>query len=453
MSVQNTNFTVSEIDSIYKKARNVFFIGIGGISISAIAHLCHLDGKKIFGYDRERGENMPRLEGFCHIKYCSSTDNVEGMDLVIYTGAIDESNIEYSHAKKRGIPVISRANFLGYLMTKYEHRVGISGMHGKSTTTAMLSHIYRVAARAPTTLCGAKMIGENSHFIIGDKDYFIFEGCEYLDSFLSFYPTTVGITNLDLDHPDYFKSLNDVVSSFQKYIDKADLVFLNGDDPLSGQLRHKNPIYYGLDSKNLYHAKNINRKKNSFFAYRGEDFIGEITLLQNGEHFIYDALLALAISIEDNIPQNTVCYALSSFKGTKRRMEYLGALQSGCNVYEDYAHHPREIEASLASLADLGFKRIMCIFQPHTYSRTYYLKEQFASAFSKSQKTVIIPTFSAREKNIFDFDDGRLASLIGGEYISDFSKIPHSVADFNPDALVIMGAGDIYKIKGLFPIF
>ena len=196
MALKNSCFSIHNLDTIYKNAKRIFFIGIGGISMSSLAKYCVGDGKIVFGCDSKRTEITEELEKSCHIKYYTSKDGVYGVDMVIYTTAIDEGNFEYQNAKRLNIPLISRANFLGYIMSKYKSKIGVCGMHGKSTVTSMLNHIFTYGNKEPTTFCGGQMVGYGNE-VIGKNDYFIFEACEYLDAFLGFYPTESIITNID----------------------------------------------------------------------------------------------------------------------------------------------------------------------------------------------------------------------------------------------------------------
>lgn len=448
MAIENTSLTALEIDKIFTKCKRIFFIGIGGVSLSSLARLCVKEGKTVFGYDAKRNEFSASLEGSCHIKYCSSPDSVEGMDLVVFTTAIDESNFEYARAKKLNIPLISRANFLGYLMTKYKNRIGICGSHGKSTTTAMLAHIFKYANKKPTVFCGAKMNNYSSCEILGSEDFCIFEGCEYLNAFLHLSPTESIITNIDYDHPDFFKSAKDVISSFQEYAKLNEKIYINSDDKLSSSIKHGNIVTYGINNSADYTGKIIHSpKENKFSIYKNGELLVTCSLSFFGEHFVYDALGAFAAAYENGIDKSTIKDALSTFTGTGRRMELIKKTDTGVDVFEDYAHHPTEIKASLSALRKMGYGRICCIFQAHTYSRTYYLYEEFKNAFRCVDNLIIAPTFSAREVNTFGFTDEEFAQHCGGIFMSDYNKIADYVSELEVDAIVIMGAGDICKLK------
>lgn len=448
MATQNTYINYEQLDKIFTLAKNVFFIGIGGISQSSLARFCVRSGKRVFGYDSARSEQSAELESSCFIKYCSTPDSVYGMDLVIYTTAIKESNLEFAQAKRLGIPLVSRANFLGYIMMKYNNRIGICGMHGKSTTTAMLGHIFSYASLSPTIFCGARMRNFDSAHCFGNSEFVIVEACEYMNAFLSLSPTEVGITCIDLDHPDFFKSEDEIICSFQKFIACAKKIYVNIDNPLSKRLKHENKISYGIYNRADYSAKIVHRgDKNCFLvSYKG-DFLCKCSLELFGEHFVYDALLAFAIAHQNGINPSTIKGALECFKGTKRRMELLGKLDTGVPVFEDYAHHPSEISASINGLLQMGFKSVLCIYQPHTFSRSYYLYDQFKSCFLGVEKLILMPTFSARESNTFGINEEQMALDFGGELIKKVDKIIDFIKNSKFDVIFLMGAGDFSALK------
>ncbi len=446
MSVENTTINYEQLDKIFSNAKNVFFIGIGGISMSALAKLCLKYGKRVFGYDQARNDASSELEGSCFIKYCSTPDSVKGMDLVVFTTAIDEGNLEYRHARELGIPLVSRANFLGYIMSKHESRIAICGMHGKSTATAMLGHIFKVAGREPTVFCGARMNNYDSAFLQGEGD-FICEACEYLNAFLSLCPTQVGITNIDFDHPDFFESIDEVVASFQKFVGNSRVIYVNTDNPESNRLRHINKISYGIDKNADYMAKivHVSGKNRFLVSYKGLELCTcELDFF--GKHFTYDALLAFAIAHQNGIDVEVICKALSSFSGTKRRLEKIGILRSGAVLIEDYAHHPCEIEASLLSLRE-QYGSVLCIFQPHTYSRSFFLLDSFKTCFKNASELVILPTFCAREKNIYGLSDSELASSVGGELLLEIDKIFDFIKASSSKCVALLGAGSLLGLR------
>ena len=447
MSISNTNFSFEEIHKLFINSRRIFFIGIGGISVSSIAGYCVFMGKDVYGYDRVRSKESKKLESIAKIKYYSTPDNVNDMDIVIYSSAISESCFEYQRAKRLNIPLISRANFLGYIISRYKTKIGICGMHGKSTTVSMLERIFSYAQKSPTVFCGAEMIDTGSAYILGSGESCIYEACEYLNSFHCMPKSDAGIVNIDFDHPDFFSSINEVCASFQKYIDTANRVYINADDKESLKISHENIITYGIKN-GMYRAKIEHTcNKNCFFVYRNNILLGKCQLSLFGTHIIYDALLAYAIAYENNISHSVISDALSDFKGTLRRMEFIKKTDTGLDIFEDYAHHPAEIEASLSAFRQMGYKNILCVFQAHTYSRTYHLYERFKTAFKGIDSLIILPIYPAREENTFNLTDSALASDLGGVLVEDFCGASNIIKEFQGDLCVIMGAGDIYKIK------
>ena len=454
VAIKNTNLSLEELNSVFSRAEKIFFIGIGGISMSAAAEFCAVSGKAVFGYDKKRTPLTQRLEKSAKIKYSSTPDNIKGMDLVVYTNAIDEKNYEYKEALRKKIPVVSRANFLGYLISLHKIRIGVSGAHGKSTTTSMLAHIFYTAEENPTVFCGAEMINFGSNFRFGGRTCCIFEACEYQNSFLHLPSTDAVVLNIDYDHPDFFGSIENVKDSFKSFIKGAKRVFLNCDNEYARELTHSNVITFGFCKPATYRAEIRNSKagtvsdaphcgSTSFDVYKQERLLCTCTLPLPGDHMISDALCAFAVAHSSGIPHERICEALSSFKGTKRRMNFIEKTDTGADVFEDYAHHPTEISASLSSLLRMGYKRILCVFQPHTFSRTHFLYGQFTGAFKDACELIIAPTFCAREENIFELSEEKFAADCGGKFISDFKEIKHRVAESDCDCVVLMGAGDL----------
>lgn len=455
MSSKNTHFSNFELDKIFKKAEKIFFIGIGGISMSSLAEYCVYVGKSVFGYDRCRGEECKRLEKVAHIRYSSTTDSVMGMDLVVFSNAIDEECFELKTSRELGIPTVSRANFLAYIMADYRVRIGVSGMHGKSTVTSMLAHVFRHTGCDPTVICGAKMKEFDAPYRFGRHEYFIFEACEYMNSFLSFSPTDAVVTNIDFDHPDFFEDMGHVLRSFRQYILPAKRVYVNADNPPSGALSHPYIITFGIENNANYMAKiNTGGAKNAFTVIYNGKPIASITLKDGGRHNIYNALCAFSVAHQNGIAPKAIAHALSKLEGIARRQELIKKIQVAGNedgiltpVFLDYAHHPTEIKASLSAFRDNGFKKILCVFQSHTYSRTYALYGEFLSAFTDADQLIVAPIYSAREQNIYPITSEGLANDLGALYIKDFTKISEQIKASSADCVVIMGAGDIEKVK------
>jgi UDP-N-acetylmuramate--alanine ligase len=450
MSIKNTHFSNEEIENFFNKAKKIFFIGIGGVSMSSLAVYCHFLGKEIFGYDHQRSESTCRIESFAHIKYCSTPDSVCGVDLVIYSNAIDEENFEYKQAKKLKIPTLSRANFLSYVLSRYKASIGIAGSHGKSTTTALLAKIFDYAHLNPTVFCGARMRGYDSAFLWGQNDFILAEACEYMDSFLCLSPSTCGITNIEYDHPDYFKNEEEYLDSFKEFISKSERVVLGIDTPLGkrayNELDCKGKIitFSQIDKEADYFAK---EKGDGFILYRGKEIVLASPLNFKGAHYVENATCASIIALENGISSATISKALEESYGVFRRLEFIKKSDTGMDIFEDYAHHPTEIKATLSSLLKMGYKRIACIFQPHTFSRTQHLYSSFLGAFSLAYKSYIIPTYRARNENEYEVDERKLACECGAEFLENYEDLKEIISSREYDCLVLMGAGDIGKLK------
>ena len=413
--------------------------------MSAMAEFSSSFGKEIYGYDKERTPLCERLEKVGKIKYFSTPDNVKGMDLVIFTNAINEQNYEYKQAKRKNIPLISRANFLGYLISLHKQKIGVCGMHGKSTVTSMLGHIFYCGEENPTVFCGAEMENFHSNFKFGGRACCIFEACEYQNSFLSLPTNDAVILNIDYDHPDFFSNIEQVKESFKSYIRDAKRVFLNCDDKNARELCHKNTVTFGFDKCAIYRGEiaSISKSGTEFKIFYQGKYLCQAKILQHGRHMVYNALCAFAVAHSSRIPIDKIIQALSTFKGSKRRMEFIQKSDTGADIFEDYAHHPTEITASLSSLKEQGYKSILCVFQPHTFSRTHFLYKQFTSAFYDADKLIIASTFSAREENIFELSEEKFATDCGGELVTSIKEIAHRVKKTDCDCVVLMGAGDL----------
>ena len=450
MSIKNTHFSNEEIGKIFENAKKIFFIGIGGVSMSSLATYCHFLGKEIFGYDSQMSDIARRLERFAHIKYSSTPDSVCGVDLVIYSNAIDENNFEYTKAQKLKIPTLSRANFLSFVLSRYKNSIGIAGSHGKSTTTAFLARILDYAHLSPTVFCGAKMKGYDSAFIWGQNDYVVAEACEYMDSFLCLEPSICGITNIEHDHPDYFKNEEEYFSSFKKFISKCGRVVLGIDTPLGKRAfceldcKEKIITFSQRDKKASYYAR---EKSDGFVLYRGKERVLASPLNFKGAHYVENATCASIIALECGISSDAISKAFEESYGVYRRLEFIKKLDTGVDVFEDYAHHPTEIKATLSSLLKMGYKRIACVFQPHTYSRTHFLYSGFLGAFALAYKSYILPTYKAREENKYGVNERVLATRCGAEYLEDYEAIKEIILTSGCDCVVLMGAGDICKLK------
>ncbi|SET60335.1 UDP-N-acetylmuramate--L-alanine ligase [[Clostridium] polysaccharolyticum] len=448
----------------FTKPIHIHFIGIGGISMSGFAELLHSYGFTISGSDMQPSKITNHLQSLgIHIVYGQSETNItKDINLIVYTAAINKDNPEYIASVNSGIPMMDRAEMVGQIMKNYKNAISISGTHGKTTTTSMLSHIFLSGNMDPTISIGGILDIINGNIRVGKSDNFITEACEYTNSFLKFYPTAGIILNIEADHMDFFKDLNDIRHSFHEFakrIPKDGLLVLNSE--ISDYKKFVsdiecNVVNYGLNSFDYdYNAQNIQYDvlgRGSYDLYRNETFIDKIQLSVIGEHNVSNSLAAIALSLELNIPLNIVKEGLFQFTGTERRFQKKGEF-NGITVIDDYAHHPTEIEATLKSAKNYPHKNLWVIFQPHTYSRTRAFLDNFAGALSLADKVILTDIYAAREKDPGDISSqdivARLEAL-GTEvyYFPSFQEIEEFVKEkcTNGDMLITMGAGDVVLI-------
>lgn len=449
MSLKNTNFSFEEIDKIFKSAHKIFFIGIGGVSMQALATYCRFLGKEIYGYDACRTKESEHLEKHAVIKYYSTPDSVKGMDLVIYSNAIDEKNFEYANAKKLKIPTLSRANFLGYVAWKHKRSISVSGTHGKSTTTSYLAKIFDYAGKNPTVFCGACMKDYLSSSVFGYDELAVLEGCEYMDSFLNFAPSVACILNIEYDHPDYFANEEALLDSFGKFMAQSERVVANVDCPnvkkLIKRQNHTRVTTFSLKTKNADYWGEADGS--TFSCYQGDKMLFKATLKARGLHFVYDAMCAAVCALSEGVSVGTVACALSDAEGVSRRLEFIKKTDTGAHIFEDYAHHPTEIKATLSALREMGYKRICCVFQPHTYSRTKHVFCDTGAVFSGVHTVYILPTYAAREEFDTDADSESLAKKCGASYAPSLPHLCQELKNTDFDCIVFMGAGDIGAFK------
>ena len=461
MSTENTHFGANAIQNMLAECKSIFFIGIGGVNMSSLAHITRLRGFRVGGSDRTRTAVTEALENKgIEVFYSHDSANIESYDAVVYTVAISEDNPEYVLARERRIPTISRSDYMGYLMTGYRNRVGISGMHGKSTCTSMCAEIFMHANVDPTVLSGAAMRSMGGAFRMGGEEHFIFEACEYMDSFLDFYPSIAVILNVEMDHVDYFESIDHIHRSFARFAAKTSpngCALYNADDrhvmrvTARPEIRGARLLSFSVKDENAtFYAANIemDHGRPSFDVMVEGQLFCHVALAVQGRHNVYNALAAAASAYLCGIEGAAVTKGLAAFCGADRRMEYKGIF-FGADVYDDYGHHPTEVAKTLEGVAEMGYDRVICVFQPHTYSRTAGLFREFTEAFGHADIAVIADIYAAREPDTGMVSAYGLASAIGcGRYEGDFNGILHYLERElrEGDVLVVMGAGDIYKL-------
>jgi len=447
-----------------KDYKNIHCIGIGGIGLSAIAEILLSRGYNVTGSDMKESDmtNMLAKKG-ARIFIGHRTENVENTDLLVYSAAVSMENPEMVRARERNIPVLSRAEMLGLLMSEYENSIAISGTHGKTTTTSMVSLIMDRAKMAATILVGGNLAEIGGNCKVGDSGYFVTEACEYMDSFLSLRPKIEIILNIDSDHLDYFKDINQIVQSFNTFshlVPENGIIVAYDANPFVNQVISglNNVVTFGLHDKCDYQGKNIKFNENglpSFDVFRGEELLTNIQLQVPGEHNILNALAAIACTNTLGVDMDIIKETLSLFKGTERRFDVVGTTKGGVKIVDDYAHHPTEIKATLSASQNVPHNELWCMFQPHTYTRTLALFDEFADAFVKADHLILAEIYAAREKNIYKISSRQLMEKILEKHpekdvmlIEDFDEMAKYVEEHAKvgDMAITMGAGDIYKV-------
>ncbi|WP_130870336.1 UDP-N-acetylmuramate--L-alanine ligase [Intestinimonas massiliensis (ex Afouda et al. 2020)] len=436
--------------------RRAHLAGIGGVSMSPLAEVLHKMGMVITGSDMHESATVEHLRSLgIPVAIGHRAENIGDAELVIRTAAIHDGNPEIVAARAKGIPVFERAQAWGSIMRGYKNALCISGTHGKTTTTSMCTHIIMAAQLDPTVMIGGTLPLLGSGYRVGHGDTIILESCEYCNSFLSFFPTVAVILNIEADHLDFFKDLADVEHSFRAFADRVPengLIVANADDAntmhtLEGE---KRPILtFGLEQGDV-HAANLTWHDGlpSFdVIYRGEVFT-HVDLRVPGEHNVKNALAAAAASIALAVSPQAVSEGLNAFRGAGRRFEHKGTYH-GAEVYDDYAHHPGELQALLAAARTLGYKRIICAFQPHTYSRTKALFDDFVRVLKEPDITILAEIFAARETNDIGISSRDLADQIpGSEYYPTLPEVTQRLRELAQpgDLILTVGAGDIYTV-------
>jgi UDP-N-acetylmuramate--alanine ligase len=447
----------------FKKPIHIHFIGIGGISMSGLAEILLKEQFTVSGSDNKASELTQQLESHgATIFIGQRASNIQpGTDLVVYTAAIHEDNPEWQAAKEQGIPMLTRAEFLGQLMDNYARSIAVSGTHGKTTTTSMIAHILLAADTDPTISVGGMLKAIGGNIRVGSSDVFLTEACEYTNSFLNFHPKYSIILNIEEDHMDFFKDINDIRNSFHRFAGntaKDGVLILNSaitnPDEITAGLSTK-VVTFGLEGTEDYTATNITWNEQacaSFTFLRGGVESGHISLNVPGKHNIANALSAIAFASEAGFDNDTIIRGLQSFGGTARRFEYKGKIGE-VTIIDDYAHHPTEIAATLTAARNYPHDRIICVFQPHTYTRTKAFWNEFASALALADIVVLADVYAARETDTLGIRSKDLADVIAASgtesyYFPSFDEIENFLLEkcMNRDLLITMGAGDVYKI-------
>ena len=454
-------FTMYQID--FNKPQNIHFIGIGGISMSGLAEILLGRGFHITGSDSQDSALLTRLRNKgAEIFIGQSADNIKNdCEAVVYTAAIHPDNPEFVAAKEAGIPMLSRADLLGEIMQNYRVSIAVAGTHGKTTTTSMASHVLLAADMDPTISVGGILQSIHGNIRVGESGTFLTEACEYTNSFLSLYPMIGIILNVDADHLDFFKDLDDIANSFHRF---AAQIPADGTLIIDRDTKKFDTVTDGIDCEIIttsltadadYTASDVTFDGNgcaSFTCIERGKRLGSFRLSVPGIHNVSNALAAIAMARKLGIAPEVIAEGLHSFTGTDRRFEYKGKMK-GVTVVDDYAHHPTEITATINAALQYPHRELWVIFQPHTYTRTKALLPEFAEALSAADHVVLAPIYAAREKDIYGVSSDDVAEEIAklGTDVRSFGTFKE-IEEYvraqcsDGDLLITMGAGNVTNI-------
>ncbi len=452
-------FCDKSYDDILDRIKRVHFVGIGGSGMCPLAEILISKGYSVSGSDMSDGDTLQRIKSYgIPVFMGHEKSNVDGAELVVYTAAVKQDNPELTAAREQGIPAIERSVMLGIISRRFKNSVAVSGTHGKTTTTAMLSQILIGSKFEPTAVIGGKLpaIGGNSY--VGDSEIMVCEACEYVDSFLQITPAVAVILNVDADHLDYFENLDNIKKSFGKFVAQtSDAVIVNGDDnnaldSVSGS--SVKVITFGFGDKNDYRAVMTSPEStvyDSFDLYLNNEKLCSIELSVPGKHNVYNALAAASAAHYLGVKPEEISKNLHDFTGVHRRFEVLGK-PCGITVADDFAHHPTEIRATLSAAMKMGFNKVWNVFQPHTYSRTAVLLDDFADALSIVDEAVILEILPVRETNTYNIYNTDLGKKVSGsKCIDSFEDAAKYVCEnAKPgDLILTMGGGNVYMCANM----
>lgn len=440
-------------------AKHIHFIGIGGSGMFPLAQILHARGYYITGSDNNPSDTLELVKSLGIPVYMGQrAENIAGADLIVHTAAIMADNEELIAAKASGVPVVERSVLLGYITSQYKNAICVSGTHGKTTTTAMLTQILLESGIDPTAVIGGKLplIGGNGR--VGKSEVMVCEACEFVDTFLKLAPDTTVILNIDEDHMDYFKTMDNLIASFHRFCEMTThSLIVNGDD--SNTLRAIEGISlptvrFGFNAGNDYRCDNIQTHEGihqSFDIFKGDDLLDRFDIYIPGRHNVLNATAAVISALQAGAILDGIKQGLAGFKGAGRRFEQLAHI-NGITIVDDYAHHPAELEVTLKAAKAMPFKRVIAVHQPFTYSRTKLHLDYFARVLALADKVVLSEIMGSREKNTYGICAKDLCDKIpDAVWFNTFEEIADFVCDFaRPgDLIITMGCGDIYKAAKL----
>ncbi len=444
-SICYNNFMLSQNSLFNQNLKHIHFVGIGGVSVSSLSIFAQRMHVKVTGSDICKSDVTLELEKQgIKIFYHHQKENIQGADLVVYSSAC-ENNIEVQTAISNGIKVMSRAQFLAQILKQYPSSVCIAGAHGKTTTTALIFQILKQDGQMPSLHLGGALAKTGKSFEYNSGSIIVCEACEYKDSFLEFSPSTSVVLNIAPEHLDYFKTFKNVQNSFNKFISQSDFVIVNS----SLNVSHKNMLTFGLENANFtaQNIKMLSNGKYTFDCYFNGKKYAHIRLNLIGRHNILNALASIAVAHHLNVKKQSICKALSTFEGVERRFQFLHKSKF---IVHDYAHHPDEIASSISETLNFYKGKLLVVFQPHTYSRTKLLMQNFVSVLKPVKDVLIIPTYPAREKYCYSGSALALKRHLGDNaiYIKDESQIVSYINEKIKQGygVLFLGAGNIYTL-------
>lgn len=449
-----------------KQYKNIHMIGIGGVSMSGIAEILKYWGFNVTGSDSTPSETIEKLkQKGIPVVIGHDLESLIRANIVVYSAAIKQDDIELVRARELHIPTVDRGTFLGIITKAFRNSICISGTHGKTTTTSMISMCFLEAHKDPSIQVGAYLKPIDGNYRIGNSDYFIVEACEYTESYLKLFPKTEVILNIDNDHLDYFGTIENIVASFRNYIsllpEKNGLLVINlDDDNCRDIIKSANckVVTYSIENRSAnFIARNISFNANGFACfdvYHNDYFYKTIQLSVPGKHNVLNALACIATCFEYGLEKEDIKNALLKYTGAHRRFEYVGSFNQGVSVYDDYGHHPTEILATCDALMKKKYRQSWVVFQPHTYSRAKALLDDFAKSLLHFDNIIITDIYAAREDNIYNISSMDLVNRLNDYYhkpaiyISDFNEIvrylkEHTIKD---DIVLTLGAGTVTSI-------
>lgn len=447
---------MAQIDELLKKVKRIHFIGIGGSGMCPLAEILHGWGYSLSGSDNNKGDTLNRIKALgIPVVMGQKAENIGDAEMVVYTAALLKDNPELVAAKESGVPTFERSDLFGAISRMYENCIGVCGTHGKTTVTSMLTQIMIMAGKDPSAVIGGRLplIGTNGR--IGKSQNFVCEACEFVDTFLHLSPAVAVILNIDEDHLDYFKTLDNLILSFTKFAAMASrTVIYNGDDENTlkaiKNITGKKMITFGFEAKNDYNAGEIKYNRGAFpefNVYEKGKLLGRVKLNVPGKHNILNALAAIAAAIESGVGFSQCIEPLEKFGGAGRRFEFLGEYK-GITIADDYAHHPAELKVTLEAAMEMDFNEVWAVFQPFTFSRTAMLMDDFAEVLKIPQHAVLTEIMGSREVNTYNVYTSQLAEKIPGSvWFNTFDEVVDFVLQNakSGDLVITLGCGDIYK--------